>query len=74
MKEYPESIEEMVKKLPPEYQEEVKDFIKFLFEKKLKKTRERPSFKWAGALRDLRDYYTSVELHHKIAEWRIGEK
>ncbi len=24
---------------------------------------------WRGALRDLRDKYTSVELQHKITDW-----
>jgi len=24
---------------------------------------------WRGALRDLRDKYTSVELQHKVLEW-----
>jgi len=74
MTEYSESIEEMLKKLPPEYQEEVKDFIKFLLEKRLKRIRERPMFNWAGVLKGLRNHYTSVELQHKISEWKIGEK
>ena len=26
---------------------------------------------WAGALKDMRDEFTSVELQHKISEWRM---
>ena len=67
-------IEAMIQELPPELQEEVGDFVEFLVEKRLKKPRGIPNFGWAGALKDLRDQYTSVELQHKISEWRIGEK
>ncbi|MGQ9631840.1 MAG: DUF2281 domain-containing protein [bacterium] len=67
-------LEELVKELPPELQEEVRDFAEFLLEKRRKKRRGKPRFDWAGALKELRDQYTSVELQHKISEWRIGEK
>lgn len=65
-------IEELLKELPPHLQQEVEDFIEFLLKKRTKQPRGAPSFEWAGALRDLRDQYTSVDLQHKIAEWRIG--
>ena len=68
------SIEEMVKQLPEDLQQEVKDFIRFLLEKRSARKKGKPSFKWAGALKDLRHQYTSVDLQHKIAEWRIGER
>lgn len=68
------SIEERIKELPPELQQEVVDFIDFLTERRLRQPRGKPNFDWAGALKDLRDQYTSVELQHKISEWRIGEK
>jgi len=67
-------IEERIKELPPRLQEEVEDFVEFLLEKQQKKPRGKPNFGWAGALKDLRGQYTSVELQHKISEWRIGEK
>ncbi len=68
------SLDEIIKKLPPEYEQEVKDFIDFLMEKRAKKHRGKPIFDWAGALKDLRNQYTSVELQHKIQELRIGGK
>lgn len=68
------SLNEIIKKLPPEYEQEVQDFIKFLMEKRAKKRRGKPKFDWAGALKDLRNQYTSVELQHKIVELRIGGK
>jgi hypothetical protein len=67
-------LEELVKELPAEFQQEVRDFVEFLLAKRGKKPRGSPRFDWAGALQDLRDQYTSVELQHKISEWRIGER
>jgi hypothetical protein len=69
-----EALKEFVEKLPPDLQQEVKDFIEFLLEKRAKKTRGKPKFDWAGALEDLRNQYTSVELQHNISKWRIGDR
>ena len=33
-----------------------------------------PAFQWAGALKDLRDKYTSVELQHETTDIMAGEK
>ena len=65
-------LKELVEQLPPGLQQEVRDFVEFLLERRARKPRRKPKFDWAGALKDLRDRYTSVELQHKIAEWRIG--
>jgi hypothetical protein len=62
-------IREMVKVLPPELQYEVEDFVRFLLEKQARKPRGKFEFDWEGALEDLRDQYTSVELQHKALEW-----
>jgi len=69
-----DTLENRIKALPPELQREVEDFVDFLLEKRSRKRHGKPSFAWAGALKDLRDQYTSVELQHRISEWRIGEK
>jgi len=69
-----QTLKELIDRLPPELQQEVQDFAEFLLEKRARRPRRKPKFDWAGALRDLRDRYTSVELQHKIAEWRIGEQ
>jgi hypothetical protein len=69
-----ETLKEFVEELPPDLQQEVKDFIEFLLEKRAKKTRGKPKFDWAGTLEDLRNQYTSVELQHTISKWRIGDR
>lgn len=67
-------IEELIRDLPPELHREVEDFVEFLLEKRVKRPRAKPNFNWAGALKDLRNQYTSVELQHQISEWRVKEE
>ena len=72
-----QTLKELIEKLAPELQEEARDFVVFLLERKgmkEKKNRGKPSFDWEGTLKNLRDEYTSVELQHKILEWRVGEE
>ncbi len=63
-------VDDMVKALPPELQREVKDFIQFLLEKRVRKPGARLRQDWAGALREYRNQYTSLELQRKALEWR----
>jgi len=65
-------LKELIDQLPPGLQQEVQDFVEFLLEKRARKPKRKSQFDWARALRDLRDHYSSVEVQHKIAEWRIG--
>lgn len=69
-----DTIADMVKELPPELQEEVKEFVQFLLKKRRRRSRGAPSFSWAGALKDMRGQYTSVQLQHQIAESRLEDK
>lgn len=68
------TLEKKINTLPPELNREVEDFVEFLIEKRLKRPKGRPTFRWAGSLKELRDEYTSVELQHKIVQWRIEDK
>jgi len=40
----------------------------------VRKKKQKPEFNWAGALKELGNNYTSVDLQHKISRWRIGEE
>ena len=66
------SLQEMLQILPPELQIEVRDFAAFLLERKVTQKRLPMKFQWEGALKDLRDQYTSVQLQHQISDWRGG--
>ncbi len=62
-------IEELIKRLPPEYHQEVIDFIEFLIERKAHQPKGKLKLNWRGALKDLKHLYTSVDLQHKALEW-----
>lgn len=63
-------IEQKIKMLPLELQHEVEDFIEFLIERRKAKRGKKLRQDWAGALRDFRDQYTSLELQKKSLDWR----
>ena len=63
-------LDEIVRKLPLEFQKEVRDFAEFLLEKQRKKKGNKLHQNWAGALREYREQYTSLELQKKALEWR----
>ena len=65
-----EDIGKIVKELPPELQKEVEDSVNFLKEKKARQRGKKLRQDWAGALRDFRDKFTSLELQKKALEWR----
>ena len=62
------SLQEMIRFLPPELRNEVRDFAAFLVYRQRKKSKGKMEFRWQGTLKDLRELYTSVELQHKISE------
>ena len=64
-----QTIEELIRQLPPDLQQEVIDFAKFLMQKRQRKASGELKLDWRGALRDMRDEYTSVELQHRLVEW-----
>lgn len=70
-----EKLEALIRELPPELIPEAEDFVEFLLAKYARKPRPKGQFKldWRGALEDMRDEYTSVELQHKALEWRNEE-
>ena len=64
------TLESLIRQLPRELQEEVRDFVEFLITKKQKKKEgKRLNQNWAGALEQYRDKYTSLELQKKALEW-----
>lgn len=64
------TLEDLIRELPPELRQEVEDFVQFLLEKRGRRAWRKLRQDWAGALRDYRDQYTSMELQAKALEWR----
>ena len=63
------TLKELVEQLPPDLQEEAKDFVEFLLQKRGIKEKGELKLRWRGALRELRDQYTSVDLQHEALKW-----
>lgn len=72
MQKYPrsESLEGLLKELPPELQEEVKDFAEFLLERRRRKGSGPLRQDWAGALKAYSKQFTALALQQKALEWR----
>ena len=70
MSEPTKTLEEMVREVPSEYRAQLRDYVESLLARRSIEQPSKPQFAWAGALQDLRDQYTSVELQHRIAGWR----
>jgi hypothetical protein len=65
------SLDELVQELPPDKQQQVRDFAESLLrEHDRPRQRRRLRLTWAGGLREYRDQYTSLELQKKALEWR----
>lgn len=76
----PDLIKNKIDSLPEDLRLEIENYIEFLLHKyNLTTTKEehinqkknsKPTFSWAGELKELKKKYTSVELQHLISEWR----
>ena len=64
------TLARFVEHLPPDIQEEVRSYAEFLLKKRSKKMQKVPVFDWEGALADLGEQYTSVELQHEMGKMR----
>ena len=70
MAEAVKTLEELVQELSPDLQAEVRDFVEFLLAKHSRGAGKTHRQDWAGALRDCRSQYTSLELQRQVIEWR----
>jgi hypothetical protein len=65
-----QTLKELIEALPPEFKQEVEDFVQFLLEKRARKRGEKLRQDWAGALRVYQNRYTALELQKRALEWR----
>lgn len=64
------ALSDLVKELPPDLQEEVRDFVNFLMQKQKREQSQNLRQNWAGALREYRQRFTSLELQKASLNWR----
>ena len=62
-------LKELIEQVPPELEPEVRDFVGALLEQKRHTKQQKLRLSWAGALKEYRDKYTSLELEKKALEW-----
>jgi hypothetical protein len=65
-----EETVQLMNGLPENARTEVRDFARFLGERRRPAKQKRLRLSWAGGLREYRDRYTSLELQKKALEWR----
>ena len=63
------SLEEKLNQLPPQFQEEVEDFVSFLLEKKVHHKRKKLRLSWAGGLQEFENQMTSLDLQKQSLAW-----
>ena len=70
MKTATRPLEDVVRELPPDLRDEVRDFAEFLLSKQARRRGRTLRQDWAGILRDHREEYTSLELQRQALQWR----
>ena len=63
------NIKELLQQLPPDLLQEAQDFIEYLLNKRTQRAGKPLSQNWAGALKDFREEYTSLDLQRHALEW-----
>lgn len=65
-------IEVKMQKLPEDLKRKVLNYVDFLLSKCQDREAARGKFKfdWEGGLSEIRKEFTSVQLQHKVLEWR----
>ena len=63
------NLAEKINQLPEQLQQEVEDFVDFLVKKHIPGKKKKLRMKWAGALAEYRDQFTSLELQKKSLNW-----
>jgi hypothetical protein len=65
-------LDELVRELSPDIACQVRDYAEFLVARRTRVRRGTMIQSWAGALREFRDPYTSLDLQKQTLEWRSG--
>lgn len=69
-------LPELVRELPPDAQEVVRDLVEYLLARPAAGPVPQPGRTlrqdWAGALRAYRGEYTSLDLQHRASDWRAS--
>ncbi|MBN1246050.1 MAG: DUF2281 domain-containing protein [Anaerolineae bacterium] len=64
------SLTELVQESQPGERDKVREFVEFLLARRERSGEKKLTQSWAGALRDYRNKYTSLELERLALDWR----
>ena len=64
------SLQELIRELPPDKIEAVKNFVQLLLTKQERQKSHKLRQNWAGALEEFKDQFTSIDLQKKSLLWR----
>jgi hypothetical protein len=64
-----DTVEPVIRKMPPDLQRQVLKYIEALSARTGGKHRGTMKFAWAGCCADMKDEYSSVQLQKKILDW-----
>lgn len=67
------NLEKIYDELRPECRNQLENFANFLLRQQTSKKRQKPTFEWAGCLRDYDPAKSSVDVQHEIENWRIKD-
>jgi hypothetical protein len=70
VQEEKKSTEELLRQLTPESLRQVRSLAESLIARQEARPRRQPHFDWAGALSEMRNQYSSVDLQHQLLNWR----
>lgn len=69
-----QAIHDLLNSLSPDEQRAVERYLESLQRQRSQASSTEPDFAWAGALSDLRDRFTSVDLQHALLSARIDQQ
>lgn len=64
-------LNEKFESLPYYSKREVLDYIEFLTKRQKIRSKKVPfTFRWEGGLKDIKEHFSSVDLQHKVRDYR----
>lgn len=68
------ALVELLDELSADEQLEVRNLVESLLSRRRARPHHIPRFDWAGALEDMREQWTSVDLQHEIGRLGFGRR
>ncbi len=67
------TLEELIRDLPADLRQEVQGFVEFLLQKRARRKGGKLRLTWAGALKEYRDRFASLDLQQQVLQWWLED-